>query len=314
MIMIKCVSLTKNYGKENNAALDNLNIEVSKNSVYGFLGPNGAGKTTTVKILTGLMRQTSGDFFIAGLPNNINSVELRKKIGYLGQEPRMYSGMKAKNLLMFVGELFGQSKLLRDKKADELLEMAGLSNAAGKKISEFSGGMVQRLGIAQALMGNPEVLFLDEPTSALDPIGRKEVLEFIYNLKETCTVFMSTHILSDVERVCDTVAIINKGKLIVQEKTEALKKKYSDKIIEIEFTDNRNTEIFENKIKTVKTAGIISSSQNIIRIHPENLNRDKSDFLKIISSSELEIEKFEVLTANLEDIFVKLVGGKENEK
>ncbi len=311
--MIKCVNLTKIYGKESVAALDNLNIEVNKNSVYGFLGPNGAGKTTTVKILTGLMRQTSGEFFIAGLPNNINSAELRKKIGYLGQEPRMYSGMKAKNLLMFVGELFGQSVLQRGKKADELLEMAGLSKVSGKKISEFSGGMLQRLGIAQALMGNPEVLFLDEPTSALDPIGRKEVLEFIYNLKATCTVFMSTHILSDVERVCDTVAIINKGKLVVQEKTEVLKKSYSDKIIEIDFSGNQQAEAFEEKIRSVNTCEILSSSQNKLRIHPENIEKDKAGLLKIITSSGFEIEKFEVVTANLEDVFVKLIGGKQDE-
>lgn len=311
--MIKCVNLSKTYGKEAFAALDNLNIEVNKNSVYGFLGPNGAGKTTTVKILTGLMKQTSGEFFIAGLPNNIDSVLLRKRIGYLGQEPRMYAGMKAVNLLTFVGELFGLSKLQRTKKADELLEMAGLSKAANKKISQFSGGMVQRLGIAQALMGSPEVLFLDEPTSALDPIGRKEVLEFISNLKQSCTVFMSTHILSDVERVCDTVAIIDKGKLIVQEETEALKRNYSDKIIEIKFSGDTETEMFEEKLSRNKNIEVISSSQNIVRIHPEDLYRDKTELLKIIALSEIEIEKFEILTANLEDVFVKLIGGKNNE-
>ncbi len=313
MTMIKCVNLSKTYGKEAFAALDNLNIEVNKNSVYGFLGPNGAGKTTTVKILTGLMKQTSGEFFIAGLPNNIDSVLLRKRIGYLGQEPRMYAGMKAVNLLTFVGELFGLSKLQRTKKADELLEMAGLSKAANKKISQFSGGMVQRLGIAQALMGSPEVLFLDEPTSALDPIGRKEVLEFISNLKQSCTVFMSTHILSDVERVCDTVAIIDKGKLIVQEETEALKRNYSDKIIEIKFSGDTETEMFEEKLSRNKNIEVISSSQNIVRIHPEDLYRDKTELLKIIALSEIEIEKFEILTANLEDVFVKLIGGKNNE-
>lgn len=311
--MIRCVNLSKTYGKEKSPALSDLNIEVAKNTVYGFLGPNGAGKTTTVKILTGLLRPTSGEFFIAGIPNNINSVSLRRKIGYLGQEHKMYSGMRAKHLLMFVGEIFGQSKQERIVRADELLAMAGLTDAANKKISEFSGGMVQRLGIAQALMGNPEVLFLDEPTSALDPIGRKEVLEFISTLRESCTVFMSTHILSDVERVCDTVAILNKGKLIVQEKTGTLKKRFSEKLIEIEFTKTEDVEIFKSKFSKSQSSDILKVENNSILIHPANLTEDKSGLLQIIAASGLEIEKFEVKSATLEDVFVKLIGDESHE-
>ncbi len=313
MEMIKCINLTKNYGKDKVPALENLNIEVAKNSVYGFLGPNGAGKTTTVKILTGLMKQTSGEFYIAGVSNSVNSVELRKKIGYLGQDQKMYSGMKAKNLLLFVGEIFGQSKGIRDKRADELLEMAGLTSVANKKISTFSGGMVQRLGIAQAVMGNPEVLFLDEPTSALDPIGRKEVLEFISNLKETCTVFMSTHILSDVERICDTVAIIDKGKLIAQEKTDALKQKYSDKIIEITFADEKYAKSFTEKLSHSAKFGVLNSIDKIVSIHPNDILTDKVELLNFITSAKLDIDKFEVKTATLEDVFVKLIGGNGHE-
>ena len=200
-------------------ALSGLDLSVKENTVFGFLGPNGSGKTTTIKILTGLMKPTSGEATVAGEEVKANSIRLRQKIGYLGQEPRMYGFMRGMELLVFVGKVFGFSHVESKKRAGELLDIAGLSEAANKKISAYSGGMLQRLGIAQALMGKPDVLFLDEPTSALDPMGRKKILEFIMHLKKDITIFMSTHILSDVERICDAVAIIDKGKLVIQGST-----------------------------------------------------------------------------------------------
>jgi len=163
--MIRCEALSKCYGGETVMALDQLNLEVEKNSVFGFLGPNGAGKTTTIKILTGLMSHSSGRAWVAGEAVSKNNTNLRRKIGYLGQEQKMYGWMKGEELLQFVGEVFGLSKRERVLKAGELLEMAGLKDAAHKKVSSYSGGMLQRLGIAQALVGKPEVLLLDEPTS-----------------------------------------------------------------------------------------------------------------------------------------------------
>ncbi|HNQ67293.1 MAG TPA: ABC transporter ATP-binding protein [Bacteroidales bacterium] len=311
--MIKCVNLTKIYGKSDIPALNSLNIEVQKNSVFGFLGPNGAGKTTTVKILTGLMKQTSGEFYIGGVRNDINSVGLKSKIGYLGQDNKMYGGMTAQNLLMFVGEIFGLSKKDREIKAGEMLEMAGLSMSANKKISEFSGGMIQRLGIAQALMGNPEVLFLDEPTSALDPIGRKEVLEFIHSLREKCTVFMSTHILNDVERICDSVAILNKGELVAYEKTEILKNKYSDKLIEIVFAKNEKDINIKDLFEKIKSVEILKSEKSSVVLLPTDMRKAKIDLLNFIASTGIDIERFEVKSASLEDVFVKLVGGTKDE-
>jgi ABC-2 type transport system ATP-binding protein len=196
-------------------------------------------------------------------------------------------------------------------RADERLEMSGLKDAANKKISSYSGGMVQRLGIAQAMMGNPKVLFLDEPTSALDPIGRKEVLEFILKIKKSCTVFMSTHILSDVERVCDTVAIIDKGKVLVQEKTDVLKKKFSQKIIEVELSDRKDVERLKNIVETEKLGGIIKEEDYIVTIHPENFEKGKMILLEEISKMAIDIQRFEVLNASLEDVFVKLIGGQD---
>ena len=225
----------------------------------------------------------------------------------------MYTGIKAKQMLCFVGEIFGQSAKERSVRADELLEMSGLKDAANKKISNFSGGMVQRLGIAQALMGKPQVLFLDEPASALDPIGRKEVLEFIAGIKNECTVFMSTHILSDVERVCDTVAIINKGKLIIQEETASLKKRYSDKLLKIVFSSEKHTSDFKSMLPDAFKLMLTDTEPNSLVFHPENPEKDKQFLLKLIAEKEFSIDSFETKTANLEDVFVKLIGGDKHE-
>jgi len=191
--------------------------------------------------------------------------------------------------------------------------MSGLRKSANKKICEFSGGMVQRLGIAQALMGNPEVLFLDEPTSALDPIGRKEVLEFIHSLREKCTVFMSTHILNDVERICDSVAILNKGELVAYEKTDVLKSKYSDKLIEIILAKNEQLYKIEELFQCIKSAEVLKSEGNRVVLLPTDMKNAKVDLLNFITSSGIDIERFEVKSASLEDVFVKLIGEAKDE-
>lgn len=309
--MISCQNLTKIYDKDKSAAIKDLCIQVEENTVFGFLGPNGAGKTTTIKILTGLMSSSYGTVVIDGEEMCVTSINLKRKIGYLGQEPKMYSWMKGKELLLFVGKIFGLAKEERENRAVELLEMSGLKDASDKKISSYSGGMTQRLGIAQAMMGKPKVLFLDEPTSALDPIGRKEVLDFILKIKESCTVFMSTHILSDVERVCDTVAIIDKGKVLVQEKTDLLKKRFSQRLIEIELETNEEVEKLIKEIETKKLGEVLKTEESIITIHPFDFENDKKSLLVQISKMDVNLERFEVLNASLEDVFVKLIGGQD---
>jgi ABC-2 type transport system ATP-binding protein len=313
MKMIKCEALSKRYGGESVMALDQLNLEVEKNSVYGFLGPNGAGKTTTIKILTGLMSQSSGQAWVAGEAVNKNNTNLRRKIGYLGQEQKMYAWMKGQELLEFVGEIFGLTKRERIQRAGELLDMAGLKHSAKKKVSSYSGGMLQRLGIAQALVGNPEVLLLDEPTSALDPIGRKEVLDFITALRENCTVFMSTHILADVERVCDTIAIINKGKLVVEGNTDQLRKKYAPEVIEVELNDQEQLRRLGEYLKGEGLQNRINQERILVSISPRDPDADKYKILRFITNNNLAISRFELVSVTLEDVFIKLVEGK-NEK
>jgi ABC-2 type transport system ATP-binding protein len=307
MTAIRCNNLSKRYKGQSTYALDNLELIVEENRVFGFLGPNGAGKTTAIRILTGMMTPTSGEAFVAGEKVSLYSQELRKKIGYLGQDPKMYGWMKGLELLLFVGNLFGFSKSDNRKRSFELLELAGLADAADKKLSAYSGGMIQRLGIAQALMGKPKVLFLDEPTSALDPIGRKEVLEFIRQLSRDTTVFLSTHILQDVERVCDEVAIINKGKLVVQDSIRNIMKRYSSRQVEILFETQGGLELFRSASSADTHEMVIDEGlRKVIINSPSTLTaRDKA--IKIISDNGISIDKLELKEAGLEDVFVKLV-------
>jgi ABC-2 type transport system ATP-binding protein len=307
MTIISCSSLKKKYKDESRHALSGLDLSVDEKTVFAFLGPNGAGKTTTIKILTGMMKPSGGVAMVAGEEVKLNSVRLRKKIGYLGQEPRMYGWMKGLELLIFVGKVFGFSNTECKKRANEMLLMAGLSEAANKKISAYSGGMIQRLGIAQAMMGKPEVLFLDEPTSALDPIGRKEVLEFVQNLKQDITIFMSTHILSDAERICDTVAIIDKGQLVVQGKMQELKKRFASKQIEIVFEALEDLLSFINAAKVMNWEIASNEELRKITINSIDIDRVKHESLELISAKHFSIDKFEMKDAGLEDVFVKLV-------
>jgi ABC-2 type transport system ATP-binding protein len=215
--------------------------------------------------------------------------------------------MKGLELLVFVGKVFGYSTTESKKKAIEMLDMAGLSDAGNKKISAYSGGMLQRLGIAQALMGKPEVLFLDEPTSSLDPIGRKEVLEFIRDLKNDMTIFMSTHILSDVERICDTVAIIDKGQLLVQDKMQELRKRFASKQIEIVFETHDVFQSFINAAKNMYWEITSNEELRKVTINSLDIDRVKHQSLELISTKHFSIDKFEMKDAGLEDVFVKLV-------
>ncbi len=308
MTIIKCDGLQKQYKGETGFALSGLNLTVEEKTVFGFLGPNGAGKTTTIKILTGMMKPTGGEAVVAGEQVRLNSVNLRRKIGYLGQEPRMYGWMKGLELLVFVGKIFGLSEAESKKRGNEMLLMAGLSEAANKKISAYSGGMLQRLGIAQALMGKPEVLFLDEPTSSLDPIGRKEVLEFIQQLKQDMTIFMSTHILSDVERICDTVAIIDQGKLVVQDKMLELRKRYAAKQLEIIFETPAAFLSFLKEAKGMDWDTVSNAELRRVTIQSPDIDRARHESLGLISVHHYSIDKFEMKDASLEDVFVKLIG------
>jgi ABC-2 type transport system ATP-binding protein len=217
--VIEIKDLTKDYEvgflKKNKVrALDGLSLEVYRGEIFGFLGPNGAGKTTTLKLLMRLIYPTKGGASILGRP--IEDSASRARIGYLPENPYFYDYLSGRELLEYTASLFGMPKDVSKKRAEELLQIVGLQGArAGRELRKYSKGMLQRVGIAQALVNDPEVIFMDEPMSGLDPIGRREVRDLMLSLRQqNKTIFFSSHILSDVEALCDRAAVLNKGKLI----------------------------------------------------------------------------------------------------
>jgi len=215
---ITMIGLTKHYGSVQ--ALTDLTLDVPAGTVFGFLGPNGAGKSTALKVLAGLARATGGSATIGGVPVTAAG-DHRRHLGYLAQDPRFYGWMTGRETLRYVARYRGVGRL-GEARIGELLERVGIADAADRRTATYSGGMRQRLGIAQALVGRPAVILLDEPVSALDPIGRKDVLDLMRELKGETTVFYSTHILDDVQRVSDHVAILDHGRLVKAAPTDAL--------------------------------------------------------------------------------------------
>jgi ABC-2 type transport system ATP-binding protein len=213
--VIQTNGLTKTYGDV--TALNGLSLEVPKHSIYGFLGPNGSGKTTAIKLLLALARPTSGSGTILGHDIVKDSLAIRQRVGYLAQDPRFYEHLSARETLRFVARFFyaGPANLIEER-VETMLRLVGLEGKADRPIRGFSGGERQRLGIAQAQINQPDLLILDEPASALDPLGRRDVLAIMERLRAETTIFYSTHILDDVQRVSDMVAILNRGELIAQ--------------------------------------------------------------------------------------------------
>jgi ABC-2 type transport system ATP-binding protein len=313
MAGIRIEGLHKYYGQVH--ALDGLDLTVEPGTVFGFLGPNGAGKTTTIRILTGLARATQGDAWVAGEKVSADFKPVAHRIGYLPEEPAFYDWMTPREFLDHIGRVFGLPASQRAARVKELLELVGLEDVSKRRISGFSRGMRQRLGLAQSLVNKPEVLLLDEAVSALDPAGRKEVLELLERLRGQCTVFMSTHILTDVERVCDTIGIIARGKMLVQSSREKLLAQYAIPAFEVEvesgFEEPLNAWIEglrrENWIQSIQDNGLIC------RILVEDIEAAKHNLLPSAMQAGLVMTRYEMLRPSLEDIFLRLVGEGEQE-
>jgi ABC-2 type transport system ATP-binding protein len=204
------VALRKVYGGR--AAVEDLTLSVTRGEVFGYLGPNGAGKTTSVKMLLGLVRPTSGSATLLGRP--LGDLEAKRKIGFLPEQFRFHEWLKAGEFLDFHGQLYGMSAAERRRRIPEVLALVGLESRLHDRLRTFSKGMLQRIGLAQALINDPELVFLDEPTSALDPLGRRDVRDLIHILKQRgTTVFLNSHLLTEVEMVCDRVAFVNHGRV-----------------------------------------------------------------------------------------------------
>jgi len=314
MVAVRIEELQKVFGAFQ--ALNGLNLTVEEGAVFGFLGPNGAGKTTTIRILTGLAYASSGHTWVIGKEVPANGQEIARYIGYLPEEPAFYPWMTPREFLDYVGRVFGLTATERSSRIKELLALAGLEEAAKRRIGGFSRGMRQRLALAQALLNRPEVLFLDEPASALDPEGRKEVLNFIESLRGQCTVFMSTHILADVERVCDTIGIINRGKLVIADSRESLLSKYAIPAFEVEVDAQTENGIItwcnalqqESWVKSALLQGLVA------RIVVSDVELAKRELLASITQAGLILARYEIVRPSLEDIFLQLVNQEEKQQ
>ncbi len=311
---IACQGLTKRYGDV--LALDHLTLDVPTGSIFGFLGPNGAGKTTTLRLLTGLAFPTEGGATIAGMDIAAGGAELRRRTGYLDQAPQFYGWMRGRELLMFVGELFGLRGAALRERVDEALGLTGLDDAANRGIHGYSGGMRQRLGLAQALVNRPEILLLDEPVNALDPEGRHAMLDVIAGLRGQATVLMSSHILADIERVCDTVAIINRGKLVVSSSVDELRERYAQPVFLLEIEPGLDERIAA-LLAALRAAPWVDDivwrrpSLRVVARDPQTAGRE---ILAALVTHGVEIQRFERARPTLEDIFLRLVRGDQPEK
>lgn len=313
-LVINTQGLSKNYnGVE---ALKTLGLCVPKHAIFGFLGPNGAGKTTTIKLLLGLARPTSGSGSIFGQDIVKDSVEIRKRIGYLAQDPRFYEYMTARETLRFKARFYYRGpKDEIENRITETLELVGLADKADRSIKGFSGGERQRLGIAQAQVNHPELLILDEPAASLDPMGRRDVLEVMERLREHTTIFYSTHILDDVQRVSDAVAILNRGQLVAQAPIEELLTGTDGTIYSLVIEGDPS--IAQRAIAEQAWVSSISAESagrvTTFQISVTDDKAAKAQLLRLVLANEqLEATSFGRKTYELEEVFLNIVEGDDN--
>lgn len=296
-MIIETENLSKIY--ENNKGCRDINIAVSQGEIYGFLGPNGAGKSTFIKTIVGLLFPTSGTARILGRP--IGDIEAKKKIGYLPELFKYQEWMTGLDLLSFHSSLYKLDKKNASTKIEEVLEIVNLKGAENHKIGTYSKGMQQRIGIASALLCDPELLFLDEPTSALDPIGRKEVRDIMLDLKSRGkTIFLNSHLLSEVELVCDSAAIISKGTIIKQGKMNDLLE--GDTVLDIH-AENVNNEIL-NKLEKIDEDVIFDGKS--IKMHVKE-NGEIHEVASLIIEGGGKLYGLTPHRNSLEELFIKLV-------
>jgi ABC-2 type transport system ATP-binding protein len=292
-------NISKFYGTQK--ALNNVSFEIGKNEIVGFLGPNGAGKSTMMKILTCYIPATEGSAKVCGFDTNEQSIEVRKQIGYLPEHNPLYLDMYVKEFLEFIGNLYNVKHV--KERVKEMIETTGLQIEQNKKIGALSKGYRQRVGLAQAIIHDPKVLIMDEPTTGLDPNQLEEIRELIKKLGKEKTVMLSTHIMQEVEAVCDRVIIINKGEIVANEQTQSLQKNTTKQIITVEF----DKEVLVSKIKNIEgVEDAILIERNTWKII-SNIDTDvrKSIFNYAVTHdiSILTINKEE---QKLEDVFKQL--------
>ncbi len=307
--MIEVKNLSKNYGAR--TAIENLTFSVAKGDVVGFLGPNGAGKSTTMKIITGFMAPSSGEALVGGIDVFENPIAVKKKIGYLPETPPVYNDMLVKDYLKYVAKLKGVDNSDLDKRVRYALDKTNLSETATRLIGNLSKGFKQRVGIAQAIVSDPEVLILDEPTVGLDPVQVAEIRDLIKELRGKHTIILSTHILPEVQATCDRVVIINRGRIVAQDTIENLST-YGQAKGMVKLRLRKDSADLGNLLKGVTgflSADKLSSSREW-RVALDGGEETLERIAKRLVEADLGLLEFTPAKVNLEDVFLKLTYGE----
>lgn len=293
----------KNISKAFNEkmVIDNFSMELERGECVGLIGPNGAGKSTLIKIISDVIYPDKGEVLL----NGVNVSKMKEEIGYLPQYPNFFHWMTAQETLMFMGQLSGLKKEALIKIVPEILAKVGLKEEGESKVGNFSGGMKQRLGIAQALIHKPSLLIMDEPVSALDPVGRREVLNLIEEIKQDTTILLSTHILSDAEEICERFIMIKKGMKVEDAPITELLGRNSSNQIHLTITEND-----VNWIDTVRSLPYVEWVEVVghkVKIQISNIEKNKNSLLENALLHNVNLIHFEIYSESLEDIFLKLV-------
>jgi ABC-2 type transport system ATP-binding protein len=312
---IETENLSKNYGDV--IALNELNLKVPKNSIFAFLGPNGAGKTTTIKLLLGLTHPSSGGANVLGQNIVTDNDQVRRSVGYLAQQPKFYKELTARETMKFAARLFfkgPEDKI--DERIEHLLRTVDLEDKADRSIEGFSGGEMQRLGIAQAQINFPELLILDEPAAGLDPEGREKVLKIMESLRAESTIFYSTHILDDVQRVSDRVAILNKGKLIAQAPIEELLAGSEGLVYTLTLSGDTQKAYTRLEAKPWVTSITERTERNrtlwVVDVNDDSVAR-KQLLRTLLADDGVDVLDFGLKQYELEEIFMKIVEDDSND-
>ena len=299
-------NLVKHYG--NVVAVDNISFEVPKASIYGFVGPNGAGKTTTIKMLCCLLKPTSGKAWINGIPIE-EELKIKEIIGYLPENLQLYKFFTVEEHIRFIGKLYKIEENELKQKIRELLEIVNMHGFRKRKCGKLSKGQQRRVGIAISLINDPEILILDEPTSGLDPLGRKDILNLLLKLRSAGkTIFLSSHILPEISQICTHIGVINRGKLLFSRSIDDLKQQFMS--LKMEVKVEKDPSKFIDDLETKDWVKSVKVENNRIVVEVLNMNVAKVELIKVLAKHSLPVVSLRILEPNLEDLFIKMLGGK----
>ena len=299
MDMLSISHVSKSFGE--NKVIDDLSLSVKEHTIFGFIGQNGAGKTTTLNMVLGLLKQDAGEIWVNEEPVHFGQTKTNQYIGYLPDVPEFYDFMTPREYLALCGDIAGMPKSQRNERITELLQLVRL-DGINKRIRGFSRGMKQRLGIAQALLNHPLLLICDEPTSALDPLGRKELLDILSDARRYTTIIFSTHILSDVERICDEIALLHNGRIAFCGGLGEVKNARKGSRLEIVFYTSADAQTFQKKFPATEQVN------DVILHFDKKTEKDMLNMMQYLVEHNIHVQRMEMLEATLEDLFMEVIG------